>query len=277
MDLIGVGNTRTYIKSLNMRTQWRQKQAAGAYTGQTKGTRAHRTEQEAEYSATISQLERMRESGAADTTLQSAYNKLYSGKKLTASEKDSLKEKAPEAYAQAVSMEQKRKSFERALKRCRTQEDVQRLKLSHLNVSMSFVESIAHNPHISKAKKLESILMEQGKLAAMDRTLQDFVHRGCYDGLPTEEELRQVEEAVETLPHPEDGGARKPVSQQERPQPPSAASLSNQVPSQEEAQRTLRKGKRGAAYAQAGEDAAWVFPVSPQPIQGSTPSIDLKA
>lgn len=196
MDLMGIGNTRTYIKGLRMRQQWKQKQETGAV--QIKGTEKHRSQRDAEYAAARSTLERMRESGETDTELQSAYNKLYSGKKLTASEKELLKEKDPEAYAKVVSMEQERKSFERSLKQCKTKEEVRQLKLSRLSASLTAVGSIEHNPHISQEKKLERFLMENGKLQAQDALLRDFIRRGYYDSLPAETECREAENAAET-------------------------------------------------------------------------------
>ena len=114
--------------------------------------------------------------------------KVCNGRALTQKEKDYLKEHDPETYEKARSLERQKNAYESALKRCRTKEEVQRLKLAHLGASLPVVNTVKHNPNISKAKKLEILMTENGKVANIEKATREFVRRGEYERLPDEQE-----------------------------------------------------------------------------------------
>lgn len=67
---------------------------------------------------------------------------------------------------------QKYIAYEQELKKCRTKEDVQRLKLSRIGSSLATVKSIENNPHITQEKKLQMISLENAKCEKLERNTQ---------------------------------------------------------------------------------------------------------
>ncbi len=99
-------------------------------------------------------------------------------------------------YAKALSIQEERKAFERDLKRCKTQEDVQRLKLTQVSQSLSQVNEISNNPVIPLEKKLQYAMLENAKVTAIAEETAKFVRSGEYEKLPTEAEQNKAPEEM---------------------------------------------------------------------------------
>lgn len=191
-----------YIKTLSMRTEWDLKRESGDIAGHGKTL-----DQWLNHSAGSSR-EVAEDQGAGDGKLQSIQMKVYNGRALTLKEKAYLKEHDPETYEKARSLERQKRAYEEALKRCRTKEEVQRLKLAHLGASLSVVNAVKNDPHITKAKKLEILMLENGKMANLEKATQKFMESSAYKKLPGEREpgpdqIPVMEAAVEHLPKPD--------------------------------------------------------------------------
>ena len=74
--------------------------------------------------------------------LERIRNKLKAGKRLSTSELQYLRERAPDLYEQAARIDQHQKAFERALKRCRTEEDVNRVLTSQMQIASGMVPAV---------------------------------------------------------------------------------------------------------------------------------------
>ena len=141
------------------------------------------------------QAEEIRKSQADGSSKLSAQirTKLATGKKLTQEEMDYLQKHDPQTYQKAKSIEEEQKSYEEELKRCRTKEDVQRVKMNHTAASLSTVNNVKNNPAIPEGAKLGIMWQELMKSRALEETLGEFVKSGRYAQLPTEAEKAEAE------------------------------------------------------------------------------------
>lgn len=205
MDFTMLTSVGQYIKTLKLQTTWQLKQEKGDYTG-------HRASLEQWLGESVGTgASSWEERHTGDSKLQSIQMKVFHGRTLTLKEKEYLRAKDPETYEKAKQLEREKKAYEDALKRCRTKEEVQRLKLSRVGASLSAVNAIKNNPHISKSDKLALMMMENGKVAAAERATREFVRGGDYQRLPSELE-GQAQRGSDWVVH------RRPDRQEEAPQ-----------------------------------------------------------
>ncbi|MBQ4347946.1 MAG: hypothetical protein IJC39_05820, partial [Firmicutes bacterium] len=126
-------------------------------------------------------------------------HKLQLGSSLTKEELKFLKDKAPELHDEYIRAEEEReqeeKAFKEALKRCRTKEEVDRLKTANMSRFASRAEFIANNPHIPEDKKSVLIGAEKRKMQDTQEAVRKFVESGKYRELPAEREVREIEKA----------------------------------------------------------------------------------
>lgn len=187
-----VGNMNTYLKTLKMKTVWEQKKTSGDIT-------AKRDPSVDAWQKIVDDMHGIGEEGSTNKVkLQEIHAKLQAGSQLTQQERDYLKAKDPEAYQELIQEEREQRAYEAALRRCRTKEEAERLKVNQLNQSMMTIKSIETNPNISLAKKLEIAMREQRKVNNVLESTQKFVESGTYEKLPTEAEyLEELKESAE--------------------------------------------------------------------------------
>lgn len=258
MDFSMMGSIRNYTKTLDLQNKWNQKKESGDVT-------AHLTERD----RIQQQVNRDRDKDK----LRSIQAKLEAGGKLTEDERKYLKEKDPETYQELEDQEREQREFERALKRCKTREDVQRLKASRLGASMTKLKAVENNPNIPMEKKLKIFMNEKQKLDKIEESTQKFVKRGEYEQLPTENEKAKVEKEQREAEKVEftDGTERPTQGQNERTEEnttfrpvqtmesepaekPTAKPLEKPEVKQESPEaRKVRRAKAKAAYAVQSE------------------------
>lgn len=196
MDILNAGTLGNYMKTLKLQTQWQLKQKTKDYTNDKKSLEDRSSSLELPGFGED-------ENKKSSMDVQAIYLKIQNGKKLTAAEKEYLRANDPEAYEKVKSIERERKSYEREIKRCKTKEEVQRVKMTRLGTSLSAVNSIANNPVIPLEKKLEYTMLEHAKTSAISEATQKFIESGAYAKLPTEAEyaeaVREMEEAKEPV------------------------------------------------------------------------------
>lgn len=210
MSLMRIGTLGAYMKNMEKQAVWQQKQDTGNYTARGKTLEEWLESAKDRVSITMTEaMEKQKE--LDDPEIQTIYYKVQTGKKLSAKEMEYLQKNDPEVYAKALSIQQERKAYERDLKRCKTQEDVQRLKLSQVSQSLSQVNEISNNPVIPLEKKLQYAMLENAKVTAIAEETEKFVRSGEYDKLPTEaeqnkalEEMREEKEMQPEETKPED-------------------------------------------------------------------------
>lgn len=198
MDFTNIGNLGNYIKNFKLETKWKEKKDSGDYTKKMEARKAAKQ-------AVESMAEHMREEKQnSDKDMQTITLKLGSGKKLSTKEMEYLSKKNPQLYQKAKQIEAEKEKYKEELKRCKTKEEVQRLKASYVGEALSKVNSIVNNPHIPEGKKLELVMEIHAKVCAVVETEKEFVESGEYAKLQTEaernEELKEKAEAEETEP-----------------------------------------------------------------------------
>lgn len=190
MNVMMISSLNTYTKNMSMKMKWQKKQASGDY-GADKAASADKWEKQAE------EVQSSAKPTGSAKELNKIRMKLNAGKRLTSEEMAYLEEHDPETYKKAKSIEMEREAYEQELKRCKTKEEVQRLKMSHAAASLGSVNEIKNNPKIPSGKKLELIVQEHRKFCSIEEETQKFVDSGRYAKLPTEQEQRKAEKEME--------------------------------------------------------------------------------
>ena len=186
MGIAMIGSVSQYARSMKMTMDWKQKKETRNYTKKS-------DEKVSEMDLYRRQLEEIRENAADDRA--TIYMKLQNGKKLTADELDYLREHDPEAYKKAKELEAEQKRYEEELKRCKTKDEVEEVRMTYLASKMAVAKEVSSNPNIPKAQKMAILLQENAKIkAAMEAELK-FKNSSQYANLPTaEEEAQETEE-----------------------------------------------------------------------------------
>ena len=212
MNFFTVQSIGAYTRNLEMQLKWQQKKDNNDFTadGSTKLN-----------DPIARQAEEIRQAQADGSAKLGAQirSKLANGQKLTMEEMEYLEKNDPQTYQKVKAIEAEQKSYEKELKRCKTKEEVQRVRMNHTAASLSAVNNIKNNPAIPEEKKLELIWQEHMKNMAFEETTREFVESGRYAKLPTEaekaeaeKELKEAKEAELGIEDPaEDDEAKEPT------------------------------------------------------------------
>lgn len=115
-------------------------------------------------------------------------NKIISGGVLTPEEEKYLEQNDPEKLKKYRQMRAEKKAYEEKLRKCKTKDEVQRLKTQTLGGYMSALKKIENNPNIPLSEKLA----QAQQYLAKTRNIQDaeakFMATAEYGELPTEAE-----------------------------------------------------------------------------------------
>lgn len=189
MDFSVMQSIGKYTKNMEMQMKWKQRKANNDFTADGSTTLRD---------SIARQAEEIRKSQADGSSKLSAQirTKLAAGKKLTQEEMDYLQKNDPQTYQKAKAIEEEQKCYEEELKRCRTKEDVQRVKMNHTAASLSTVNNVKNNPAIPEGAKLGIMWQELMKTRALEETMGEFVKSGRYAQLPTEAEKAEAEKEL---------------------------------------------------------------------------------
>jgi hypothetical protein len=247
MDMMQFGSLNSYLKQTKRKTQWDLKKESGTYAAHVKSLEAwfggQREDAEPDSASG--------NSSAGDIRFQFIQQKVYSGKPLTYNEKSYLRQKDPVTYGKVQAMEQEQRRYERALRRCQTKEEVQRLKMAQMSDSLAELKASEDDPGM--------VSLISAKVSALERITQRFIRRSSYQALPTdaekaeaERELREAAAAREARPEqtveePTEMRAEEPegVSKADEPAEDIGDETAQELP---EARKVRRS--RSAAHAQ---------------------------
>lgn len=124
------------------------------------------------------------------TKLEQLRAKVGTGAKLTQAERRYLQSEDPITYTKLLASEAELKRYEAELKRCKTKEEVQRLRLSKVTASMSTISNIKNNTAMSSEQKASLIGQEGARVAGIIAASDKFISTAEYKSLPTEAEER---------------------------------------------------------------------------------------
>lgn len=116
-------------------------------------------------------------------------NKVMSGEKLSMEEIEYLQKKNPELLKKYREMQEEAKAYERQLRRCKTKEEVERVRVNKINGYLAQAKSVSNNPVIPKGEK-KAILEEiMARLTKIEKVHMKFVKSVEYKELPKEQEI----------------------------------------------------------------------------------------
>lgn len=155
-----------------------------------------------------------------DKEMQRITNKIYAGSKLTEQEMQYLQKKNPVLYQKMRAMEAEAKQYEEDLKRCKTKDEAQRIKMNKINASVASIRSVENNPNISDADKLAFAQAEQVKMREIEKITMKFIESGAYAALPTDAEKFRTEKELAEAKREElqgaESNAQKEVQKEEK-------------------------------------------------------------
>ena len=179
------GTVRNAGKLMQLDNKWQQKKAEGKIFAK------ELTPEERLLNHFQEQLEDMKKS----KTMNDISNKVMSGDTLTLEEIEYLKKNNPQLYKTYMEVRAEREAYKKELEKCKTKEDVDRLKLNKMSSFLSEAKSVENNPNIPKGQKLALIQKILMKTMNVQDVHMKFIESGKYAALPTEKEI--AEEAKE--------------------------------------------------------------------------------
>ncbi len=185
MDFNSIGNMNLHLRTMELKSMWSMRKKNQDYT--SKGQQRLDQMFESMYGANADEKEK------AQQRLSEIMQKYYNGGKLTSEEKEFLRTRNPQAYNEIVQEEQEQKAFEKELERCETKEDVERLKMNHINGALAGISKVENNPNIPKAAKLAAFARAKRYVDNVVKSTQKFIESGAYSKLPTDAEKALAE------------------------------------------------------------------------------------
>lgn len=163
-----------------------------------------------EMSAEERQLQDFREQAEQMRKSQKHANidaKLAAGEELTPEEIEYLRQNNPQALKDYEDTQRERENYKRALRNCRTKEEVERLKYTKMGQFMAEAKKISSNACIPKGKKVALLKRILQQATAVEDEHKEFLKTSRYASLPTEEEAREAEKAEKEQREAETTGA----------------------------------------------------------------------
>lgn len=194
------GTIKRSVRMAALDQKWQQKKNS---FGQDKKKLAEMTAEERQLQDFREQAEQMRKS-------QKHANidaKLAAGEELTPEEIEYLRQNNPQALKDYEDTQKERESYKRALRNCRTKEEVERLKYTKMGQFMAEAKKISSNACIPKGKKVALLKRILQQATAVEDEHKEFLKTSRYASLPTEEEAREAEKAEKEQQEAETTGA----------------------------------------------------------------------
>lgn len=194
------GTIKRSVRMATLDQKWQQKKNS---FGQDQKKLTEMTAEERQLQDFREQAEQMRKS-------QKHANidaKLAAGDKLTPEEIEYLRQNNPQALRDYEETQRERENYKRALRNCRTKEEVERLKYTKMGQFMAEAKKISSNACIPKGKKVALLKRILQQATAVEDEHKEFLKTSRYAGLPTEEEAREAEKAEKEQREAETTGA----------------------------------------------------------------------
>ncbi len=194
------GTIKRSVRMAALDQKWQQKKNS---FGQDKKKLTEMTAEERQLQDFREQAEQMRKS-------QKHANidaKLAAGEELTPEEIEYLRQNNPQALKDYEDTQRERENYKRALRNCRTKEEVERLKYTKMGQFMAEAKKISSNACIPKGKKVALLKKILQQATAVEDEHKEFLKTSRYASLPTEEEAREAEKAEKEQREAETTGA----------------------------------------------------------------------
>ncbi len=190
MDFSAISSVNSYVKNLELQQKWKKRKETSNFTPEQTMLEKMIEEQ------------RKRAEGipgtpkADEQNLSKIHTKIMNGNKLTFEEKLYLQNHDPVTYQQVKASEAEQESYERELKNCKTKEEVDRVKMTHVNAALSTINTTRNSTELSEAQEFAIIMNVKAKMEAIARITENFVVSEQYAALPTDEEKLEAEKTM---------------------------------------------------------------------------------
>lgn len=179
------GTITNAVKYQVMNSKWQQKKDSGhVLSKEERNERENWTEEDYLIADFEEQAAQNREA-SKNTEIK---NKIMSGAALTQEEIEYLEKNNPEDLKKYREIKAERKAYEDKLKKCRTKDEVERVKTETMGEYMSSLKSVVNNPNIPKGAKLAKAQEMLAKTNNIQEVHLKFVQSESYQKLPTEAE-----------------------------------------------------------------------------------------
>ncbi|MCI8441038.1 MAG: hypothetical protein HFG27_00705 [Provencibacterium sp.] len=173
------------MKLMGLNMKWQQRQSAAF--------RAKEKQEDPDRARMREDLENMKKS----SILSGINSKLNAGAELTDEEMAYLKQNNPQLYQEALDIKREREAYEKALKKCKTKDEVERLNANRMQMYLSQAKAVANNPSIPQGEKkaqLEKILK---RVMGIQSEHMKFTATKEYADLPREYEEEKKKKKAE--------------------------------------------------------------------------------
>lgn len=182
------GTVKNAVRLQVLNNKWQQKKDSGQLTKDERNARENWTREDYLIQDIKEQAEQNRKA-EHDTRID---NKIMAGGTLTPDEEKYLEQNNPEALKKYKEIKAEKKLYEEKLKKCRTKDEVERLKLNTMGEYASALKKVVNDPLIPKSEKLAKAQEMLAKTNNVQNVHISFVNSAEYEELPAE-----GEEAVE--------------------------------------------------------------------------------
>lgn len=194
--MVIAGTVKNAVNLQVLTNRWEQKKESGNILSKKEANeRANWTQEQWMKNNFEEQLEKNREA-AKKTEIA---NKIMHGDTLTPEEVQYLQKEDPTALQTYKQMKAEKKAYEEKLKKCKTKDEVQRLKTETLSQYVAVLKKIENNPYIPISAKLAKAQEMLAKTRNIQEAERKFMQTAQYAKLPTEAEEAQqrAEESAE--------------------------------------------------------------------------------
>lgn len=128
----------------------------------------------------LSHFKEQLESNKENAKYEAIYNKVNSGKTLTAKEEELLRVKNPTAYSEYRQSIIEKETYKNELKNCKTKEEAEQLKLTKMGQYVASAKKVANNPYIPESAKKAILGSLAGKAIMINEVHMEFTQSAQY-------------------------------------------------------------------------------------------------
>lgn len=168
---------RNALKTAQLDAKWQQKK-----TDITKQKDRELSIEERQLQMYQQDAEKMRKSN----WIAELMNRLRAGETLTEEEQQYLERNNPQALKEYEDIRRERAAYREEVKKCKSKEEAEKLKMNKMNAFLSAVKAIDSNPNIPKAAKIGLMERIMRRLAGIEEEHAKFTRSFKYQNLPDE-------------------------------------------------------------------------------------------
>lgn len=181
------GTVKNAVQLQVLNNKWQQKKESGKLTKEERNARENWTQDDYIIQDIKEQAENNRQV-EYDTKID---NKIMAGGTLTPEEEKYLEQNNPDALKKYKEIKAEKKNYEEKLRKCKTKDEVERVKLNTMGEYASSLKKVVNDPLIPKSEKLAKAQEMLAKTNNVQEVHIKFVGSLEYEELPTEGEEAQ--------------------------------------------------------------------------------------